>query len=208
MTVIKNSVLRITPIVVIVLAAMALFWLKKQNNSLSTTNQRLATASTALENGYLNTIEMQWILEGASVSTDTQLIDSKNNAISIKSLAALSNKPTYLLNFNWDACQDCITQEISLIQSTIADAYTIAIIISFDSLNEYFAYVQMNKSPLPIYYLSNSMRYNDALSYDFGVYGFILTRDGKVLLPHVANSSLPELSKRYYELLSQKTSNL
>jgi hypothetical protein len=205
---IKSIVNTLLPLIVIILGAIAIFWFRNQNTMLSQTNQNLLQSSTNLENAYLRTIEMQWVLEGAHISSETQLIDLNNNSISLSSLVGLSNKPTFVLNFNWDACQDCIKQEMDFIQQTISSAYTVVIIISFDSINEYFAYVKSNPTSLPIYYASKERKILDGLTYDFGVYGFVLTKEGKISLPHLANSSFKELSKRYYDMLANRASRL
>lgn len=205
---IKSVGSALIPIIVIVLGAIALFWLQNQNAKIIETNGGLTRTNKDMERAYLNTIEMQWILEGAHVSSETQLIDQKNNTISLSSLVGLSNKPTFVLNFNWDACQDCIKQEMDFIQQTIGSAFSIVIIISFDSVNEYFAYVQSNKTSLPIYYASKKREILDGLTYDFGVYGFVLNKEGRISLPHIANSSFPELSSRYYNILVDRASGL
>lgn len=205
---IKNIGGTLLPITLIVFGAAALFWLKNQNAKLIQTNQNLLRTSTDMENAYLHTIEMQWLLEDAHVSLETKLIDQNNNTISLSSLTGLSNKPTFVLNFSWDACEDCIRQEMNFIQQTIGSAYTIVIIISFDSINEYFAYVQSNRTALPVYYASKEGKILEGFPYDFGVHGFVLNKNGEVSLPHIANSSFQELSERYYKILMEKSSKL
>lgn len=200
----KNIASTLFTIIVIVLGGVTLFWFKKQNTALTQNNQNLIQSSKNLEDAYIHTIEMQWFLEGAHISPETQLTDKNNNTLSLGSIVGLADRPTYVLNFNWDACEDCVKQEMEFIEKTIGSTHRIAIIISFDSVNEYFAYVKSNSSSLPIYYASKDRKILDGLTHDFGVYGFILTKDGKISLPHIANSSFKELSERYYNMLANR----
>ncbi len=90
----------------------------------------------------------------------------------LRDLIGISSKPTFILNFNWDACQDCVDQEVELIQQELVGVCNVVVLISFNTLNEYLSYVQSNQ------------------------------------IPYIANSSLPELSRKYYKIIAEKSSTL
>src|SRR6218665_3169886 len=108
----KNFTAIAIPSLVILMAAAALIWLSNENKDLHGQRQSLLKTNSDLEQVYLNVIRMQWSLEGKTVSNETKLVNKNNDTFMLNSLVGLSSKPSFVLNFNWDACQDCIQQEI------------------------------------------------------------------------------------------------
>ena len=192
----------------ICIAAGIIYWLKKENTQLSQEKQQLSEIKSNIEKLYLNIIATQWELEGDTIFMETRLLNQNKDTFTLRDLIGISSKPTFILNFNWDACQDCINQEVELIQQELMGLYNVIVLISFNTLNEYLSYAQSNQTPFPVFHRTKPPDVDDTLAHDYGVFGFILTRDGRILFPHVASSSLPELSRRYYKIITEKSSTL
>ena len=159
------------------------------------------------EKAYLNIIKMQWELQNKKLFTNIILIDKDRNMLSIDSLIENSSLDVFFLIFEWDACQDCINQEIDFIEGRLIGMYNIAVIISFNSFNEFLAYMQSQKTKLPIYYKNRTDKIADYEPNNYGVHSFIINRNNEIILPHLANSSFPDLSLNYYNVLANKSAN-
>jgi hypothetical protein len=191
-------------IITIISAASVILWQRNITQELNYTIEQLQLNKSSIEKAYLNIYKIQWELEGNQVSENITLINAEKKGISLDSLIAHTDKKIFILGFNWDACQDCVNQEIEYIKHTLNGLYEIVIIISFDSINEYLAYVESNKFELPVYYNNKSVKIITSVSQNLGVHTFLLDNEKRITFPHIANSSFPQLSHIYYQILYEK----
>jgi hypothetical protein len=149
---------------------------------------------------YRKIIKAQWELENSPINFDADLYDKDKNVLKISDVIDDDNH--FVLYFKWDECQDCISQELYYFKH-IPPLLKISVIISFDNLTSYLSYASSWDYEFPLYYLPDYASLYENFNPSLGVHSFVI-KNRTLTNAHLASASFPELSKLYYEIISNK----
>ncbi|MFQ3215246.1 MAG: hypothetical protein ACI9C9_002792 [Marivirga sp.] len=151
-------------------------------------------------------IRNQLRLQDKKLDGNLSIRTMNNQEVTLRNIIEERKDSVVIVAFKWDACRDCLKQEIAFINLNKEIFEHVVFLTSFKNHQAFTAYARRLQIDWPIY----NYRWSEDLilqdDNNHGVFAFVTDQSLSIMWPHLASSAYSNLSDQYYKTISGKIS--